>query len=69
MRNFGEKETIHHKSTEDTENINPSHKPQLGLLCHDGDIRQGLAHSHAVVIGHEGQEVAVNGTEAGEEED
>lgn len=41
----------------------------MGLLCHDGDIKQGLAHSHTVVIGHEGQEVAVCGTKRGEEED
>ena len=39
------------------------------LLCYYGDIKQGLVHSHTAVIGHGGQEVAVNGTKKGEEEE
>lgn len=69
MRNIEEKGTIHHKGTEDTKNISDSHKTQMGLLRHDGDIKQGLAHSHSAVRGHERREVAVNGTKEGEEED
>lgn len=40
-----------------------------GISCCDGDIKQGLAHSHVIVIGHESQEVAVSGTKGGEVED
>lgn len=69
MRNTEKKGTIHHNGIEDTQNISASHKTQIGLLHHDGDIKQGLAHSHAAVRGNEGQEVAVSGTKDGEEED
>lgn len=68
MTNTWEKETIHHQGTEDTINVSPSQN-QKNLLCHNGDIKQWLAHSHTAVIGHDGQEVAGNGTEEGEEQE
>lgn len=68
MRTIQEKETVYQQGTEDMINRNSSHKTQKGLLCHDGDIKQELAHSHTKVINHEGQEVAVLATKESEEE-
>lgn len=69
MRNIWEKETLHHQGPEDTIKGSPSHKNKKILLCHYGDIKQGLVHGHTAVIGSGGQEVAVNGTTKGEEEE